>query len=175
MATTNLLVTGPPGSGKTTLISRVAETFEGRSFGGFYTEEIREEGRRVGFALVGFDGTRAVLAHTRIRGRCRVGKYGVDLEAFEAFLETIHLDAPEYEFIILDEIGKMEWCSPQFRMLVGDLLDAKKPLLATIALRGPAEIEAIKERGDVMLRAMTRESRDRMLPLLCHDLETLLR
>ncbi|MDG6256731.1 MAG: nucleoside-triphosphatase [Methanomicrobiaceae archaeon] len=171
---TNLLVTGPPGSGKTTLITRVAEAYAGRPFGGFYTEEIREEGRRVGFALVGFEGTRGLLAHSRIGGPCRVGKYGVDVEGFEAFLGAIRPDAPEHAFIVIDEIGRMEWYSPRFRTTIGTLLDAERPLFATIALRGPAEIEAIKARDDVLLRTLGRENRDRMLPTVCRDLEAML-
>jgi nucleoside-triphosphatase len=175
MATTNLLVTGSPGSGKTTLIKDIAEAFAGRHFGGFSTDEIREEGRRVGFTLQGFDGTQAVLAHTHIGGTRRVGKYGVDVEAFESFLADLHLDAPDYEFIIIDEIGKMEWYSPRFRTVIGRLLDAKRPLLATIARRGLAEIEEIKERRDVLLRVLNRNNRDRMLPVICRDLEHMLR
>ena len=173
-AGTNLLVTGPPRTGKTTLIRKVAETFSGRSFGGFYTGEIREGGRRMGFELVSFEGARAILADARIGGSCRVGKYGVDVAAFEAFLGAIDLDALCHEFTIIDEIGKMEWYSPRFRSIVGSLLDGEKPLLATIALRGPAEIEAIKERSDVLIRVMDRENRDRMLPAICRELERML-
>jgi nucleoside-triphosphatase len=173
-AETNLLVTGPPRAGKTTLIRNVAETFSGHSFGGFYTGEIREGGRRMGFELVSFGGARAILAHARIGGSCRVGKYGVDVAAFEAFLGAIDLDAPGHEFTIIDEIGKMEWHSPRFRGIVGSLLDGEKPLLATIALRGPAEIEAIKERGDVLIRVMNRENRDHMLPAICREVERML-
>jgi nucleoside-triphosphatase len=171
---TNLLVTGSPGTGKTTLVRGVAEAFADRSFGGFYTGESREGGTRVGFELVGFTGARGVLAHTRIGGPCRVGKYGVDVAAFEAFLGAIDLDAPDHEFAIIDEIGRMEWYSPRFRTLIGGLLDGEKPLLATIALKGPLEIEAIKERNDVLLHVITRENRDRLLPIICRDLEAML-
>ena len=45
----NILLTGPPRVGKTTLIMRVIEKIKNRGIGGFYTEEIREKGVRTGF------------------------------------------------------------------------------------------------------------------------------
>ena len=46
----NLFVTGRPGVGKTTLIRNVLDRLCVDA-GGFYTHEIRESGRRVGFAI----------------------------------------------------------------------------------------------------------------------------
>ena len=49
----NLLVTGLPGTGKTTLIRKILDTLPSRvSVSGFFTAEIRESGERVGFADV---------------------------------------------------------------------------------------------------------------------------
>ncbi|NQS79356.1 MAG: hypothetical protein HQQ74_11805, partial [Methanoculleus bourgensis] len=86
--TGNLLITGRPGSGKTTLIRRLAERFAGCSPVGFYTVEVREEGMRVGFDLVSLTGERRPLARTGFPGPCRVGKYGVDIPGFEEFLSS---------------------------------------------------------------------------------------
>ncbi|MDR7439301.1 MAG: nucleoside-triphosphatase, partial [Armatimonadota bacterium] len=44
-----MLLTGRPGVGKTTVVRAVVERLSAR-VGGFYTEEIREAGRRQGFA-----------------------------------------------------------------------------------------------------------------------------
>lgn len=79
-----LLLTGRPGVGKTTFIRRLAADL-GRSAGGFYTEEIRKSGDRVGFRLVTLDGHAAIFAHTDWvkRMRYRVGRYGVDLAVLD--------------------------------------------------------------------------------------------
>ena len=45
----NLLVTGLPGAGKTTLIIRLIERLRVLKTAGFYTEEIRAGGTRRGF------------------------------------------------------------------------------------------------------------------------------
>ena len=74
-----LLLTGPPQCGKTTVVRRVVARFSGRA-AGFYTREVRQGGRRVGFEIVTLDGETAWLSHVDFPGPLRVGKYGVDLE-----------------------------------------------------------------------------------------------
>jgi len=74
-----LLLTGAPGSGKTTVIRRLAAALQDSRLAGIYTAEIRTpDGERMGFRISTFDGQEAVMAHTRIGGPLRVGKYGVD-------------------------------------------------------------------------------------------------
>jgi nucleoside-triphosphatase len=75
----NLLLTGVPGCGKTTVICRIAERLRDRRPEGFYTDEVRYRGRRVGFRAVGLGGGSVMLAHVGFSGRHRVGRYGVDL------------------------------------------------------------------------------------------------
>ncbi|GAG28612.1 unnamed protein product, partial [marine sediment metagenome] len=79
----NVLLTGRPGIGKTTLIKKLIEA-SSLSKGGFYTKEVREEGQRVGFSLTTLDGKESLLAHIKIKSPYRVGRYGVDINTFEA-------------------------------------------------------------------------------------------
>ncbi len=46
-----LLLTGPPGVGKTTVLRRAADELSDLEIRGFVTEEIREAGQRVGFRI----------------------------------------------------------------------------------------------------------------------------
>ena len=64
------LVEGRPGAGKTTAALRLLGILRGRGVAveGFTTEEIREGGRRVGFAVTAVGGDRAVLAHVDLPG-----------------------------------------------------------------------------------------------------------
>jgi len=79
----NLLITGLPGVGKTTLIKKLSEALKGFHPIGFYTEEIREEGVRGGFELIDLDGRRGLLSHRDIRSPYKVGQYRVDIKGFE--------------------------------------------------------------------------------------------
>lgn len=64
----NILITGPPGCGKTTVIMKAAALLQGRRIAGFYTEEIRENHSRLGFRIITFSGTHGVLAHVGFTG-----------------------------------------------------------------------------------------------------------
>jgi nucleoside-triphosphatase len=126
---------------------------------GFYTEEIREGGVRQGFRWVGFDGRRGVLAHVGFSSRFRVGKYRVDVDGFDRFLEGIPFLAPATKLVIVDEIGKMECFSSEFRALVEDMMNSDKSFVATVALKGKGLIGDVKQRPGVELIEVTSKNR----------------
>jgi nucleoside-triphosphatase len=156
----NLLLTGPPGCGKTTLVRRIVEELQVLPVAGFYTEEIREGKERAGFALVSLDGGEGVLSHVRFPGPHRVGRYGVDIAGFEAFLEGLRAGDPGLRLVVIDEVGKMECLSGRFRSFLKERLDGPVPLLATIALRGTTPIGQVKARPDVRIITMGMEDRE---------------
>lgn len=146
--------------GKTTLVCKVAADLAHRRPVGFYTAEIRKRGARKGFELVSLDGRRGLLSHVDIRGPHRVGKYGVDVESFDRFLDQIQWPLPGAGLVVIDEIGKMECFSERFQALVRRLLDSDTPVLATIAGKGSGLIGEVKQRPDVELLELTTGNRD---------------
>ena len=159
----NLLITGLPGVGKTTLIKKISDSLMDLNPVGFYTEEIREEGIRKGFELVSFDGRKVILFHTDIKSPYRVGKYRVDVKGFEEFLGSIPFFNPNAHLMMIDEIGKMECLSDPFKKLMKELLDSEKSVIATIALKGSGFIEEIKKRNDMKLFEITQRNRNSLL------------
>jgi len=156
----NILITGLPGVGKTTLIKKISEELKHLHPVGFYTTEIREEGMRKGFELISLEGRKGILSHIDIKSPYRVGKYKVDIKSFEDFLDQIKFFAPTIGLIIIDEIGKMECFSDKFKKILNDILDSEKWVIATIALKGSELIAEIKKREDIKLFEMTKSNRD---------------
>ena len=156
----NFLVTGRPGVGKTTLIRAVLREL-GVDAGGFTTEEIREEGERVGFSITDLKGGSGVLARVDLDSPWRVGRYGVN----RADLESIGVAALDRaiagaRLIVMDEIGRMELCSPLFQDAVGRALDAPIPVLGTIQDRRNPFLDGIRARNDVEVITLTESNRD---------------
>ena len=166
----NILITGYPGVGKTTLITRLARTMMKNSPIGFYTTEIRERGLMQGFELISLDGRRGLLAHVDIKSPLHVGRYGVDVPGFEKIVEGIDFFGAGSPYVIIDEIGKMDCLSPRFCHIVLNLLDSDKTLIATVAYKGPAFITDIKKRRDVLLMEMQSENANNVFTAILREI-----
>ena len=166
------LLTGRPGVGKTTCLRRTLELL-GRPAGGFFTEEVRRQGTRVGFALVTLDARRAMLAEAGRRGGPRVGKYGVDLDALDRVgVPAIREAVRAGRLVVIDEIGKMEMASDAFRAAVEEALRSEVPILGTILAAPHPWADRIKAHPAVTLIDVTPANRDGLPAELARRLGT---
>jgi len=157
------LLTGRPGTGKTSLIKQVAAQLKGKA-GGFYTEEIRSQGIRLGFKLVTLDGQEAILAHVDFPSRYRVSKYGVDIDSLERVgVSALRQATRQCELVVVDEIGKMELFSAGFREAVREIVEGGKRVLGTIMFVPNPWADAIKRHPQVNLVEVTRANYHRVL------------
>ena len=158
-----VLLTGRPGCGKTTLIKRVVNELA-LPASGFYTEEIRKRGRRVGFKIITLDGEEAVLAHVDFNTKQRVGKYGLDLHALESIgTEAICIAMRARQLLVIDEIGPMEIRSRIFCDVVDEALESGKPILGTITARSFPFTNGIKKRHDITLIEVRPKNREQLV------------
>ena len=166
------LLTGKPGTGKTSLIKQAIAGMEDK-VGGFYTEEVRVQGVRQGFRLVTLDGRSAILAHINIQSPYRVSKYGVDIKSLdEVGVSALQKATKEFDLVVIDEIGKMELFSDNFRKTVLGIIDRGKKILGTIMLAPNPWADAIKQKSQVRLITVTRENHQQILEELRHWLKT---
>jgi nucleoside-triphosphatase len=158
------LLAGRPGIGKTTVADRLVALLRdaGLPLSGFVTREIRERGRRVGFAIATLDGRHGTLAHVEFPGPPRVGKYGVDV----AIMERVGIPAVcapgAGGVVIIDELGKMELASDGFRDAVSHVLDEGAALVATVQLGRHPFTDALKAQPGIELLRVTRENRGQL-------------
>lgn len=155
----NILITGQPRCGKSTLIEKVVERIELPATG-FFTREIREKGRRVGFSINTMDGREGILAHEDIKSRWRVGRYGVNLKDIDSIAVPAMLPTREEEIVVIDEIGRMECFSQLFKETLIGILDPRNRVIGSIAQKGDAFIQGLKEREDVTVINVTPHNRD---------------
>ena len=154
-----LLLTGPPGVGKTSVLRTTARKLAGFHLVGFYTEEIRAGRERRGFRLVTFAGAAAVIAHVDLPPP-RISRYGVDVATIDRFAVTLKDTSHRSAIYLIDEIGKMECLSAAFVEATRRLIDSGRPLVATVGQRGGGFIDDVKRRRDVEVWTVTRTTRD---------------
>jgi nucleoside-triphosphatase len=129
---TRILITGNPGSGKSTLMARLIEDVHARRLAGLSTPELRRAGTRVGFKIIDLTtGEEELLASTSGKGPA-VGKYHVNLAAIEKTVRRVEASLDASDFIFLDEIGKMELLSKSFEELVERVFSLAQPVIAVV-------------------------------------------
>ena len=132
--------------------------------GGFYTEEIRSRGVREGFRLVTLDGQSAILSHINIHSPYLVSKYGVDIDSLDRVgVSALHQAAQQCGLVVIDEIGKMELFSANFRDAVLQIISGGKRVLGTIMLNPHPWADAIKRQPQVKLIEVTRYNHHQVL------------
>ncbi len=157
-----ILLTGKPRVGKTTIIKDVVRRLPGQA-GGFYTEEMRERGRRQGFKIVTLEGQEGILAHVDIKSRMRVSKYGVNLAGLETIGVTAIREAIAHkDYVIIDEIGKMELFSQAFKDAVWEAVHSDRPILGTITLASHPWADSVKALPQVAVIEVTKANRDKI-------------
>ncbi len=164
-----VVVTGPPGIGKTTLVKKLVERLGDRAVG-FWTEEVRdpESRKRTGFVVVTTDGRRVLFASKTFTSKYLVGSYGVNLQRFEsAALPVLRkaLEAEKDKVVVIDEVGKMELFSKRFRELVGRIVhDPALNLVVTIPIRDVHPlVREIRRLPSAVLIELTRANREGMV------------
>ncbi|XP_023231564.1 cancer-related nucleoside-triphosphatase homolog [Centruroides sculpturatus] len=178
----HILLTGPPGIGKTTVVRKVYEKLKEYNTirtKGFYTEEIKSGGKRIGFDICSLDGRRGPLARISSGGSDgpRVGQYVVNLSSFENLaLPALETDNSLPTVLIIDEIGKMELFSTCFRQSVKEQFGRSPSLkiLATVPVRSRGKplsfVEDLKKRNDVEIYVVTKDNRDEVVAEIAEKL-----
>jgi len=147
--------------GKTTLIRKVLEELRIHPVG-FYTEEIREEGKRVGFRIEsltpGLPKMEGILARIDWPGSYQRGPFTINISDMEEIGARALEDALTCGgLILIDEIGSMELVSSRFQEAVMACLDSPRPVFGVIKAESNPFIDRIASRSDVEIIELTRE------------------
>ncbi len=168
----NIFLTGAPSSGKTTVIKKIIEKLDYPA-NGFYTEEERVDGKRVGFLMKTLDGRKGYLAHQDIKSDFHIRRYGVSIENIEG-IAVPSITPVKSNVIILDEIGKLECFSMAFKQAAVNALDVPNIVIGTITFGGDAFILEIKKREDMEINEVTEDNRDLLPDLILRQISNFL-
>jgi nucleoside-triphosphatase len=152
----NIFVTGNPRCGKSTLIQRLLAGVSDKNVSGFITPEIRVKDVRQGFKIIYLASKKEeILASINIKHGPNVSRYRVNVEGIDTIMDKFLESYDSSEYVIIDEIGMMEFYSIKFRETVSKVLDSNKKVVATLSRRF---VKKYKDKGQIY--TLTRESFD---------------
>ncbi len=169
----NIFLTGAPSSGKTTVIKKIIEGLD-HPANGFYTEEEKVDGKRVGFLMKTLDCKKSYLAHQDIKSDFHIRRYGVSIENIEG-IAVPSITPVKNNIIILDEIGKMECFSGAFKQAAINALDTPNIVIGTITFGGDDFIREVKKREDIEINEVTTDNRNSLPDLILRKISSLLK
>ena len=163
-----IVLTGQPGVGKSTVLEKVIQLYEGKKVGVICKEIRDKDGIRVGFMAVNSRGDSKVFAHTTaISSTFTVGKYFVDIEAIDSFIlpEISSAKTPD-TLVYIDEIGRMEAHSERFLATVDTIFGGDSSVLATVVRDPKPWSLQYKTNPLILVLTVTATNREKLPPIL---------
>jgi len=154
----NLLLTGVPGVGKSTLINKLLNRLAPqlkRSVGGYYTTRTVTDSSRVFYLNDHRTGEQIRMASWQD------GKLDVNYSAFDDFgVRSLSSALEINDIIVLDELGRFEEPCETFKSSVHAVLSSDKMVLGVLKVCDSPFIDSIKARDDVTVYTVTEQNRD---------------
>lgn len=164
----NVLLTGPKGIGKTTIIKKAIRRLGDRA-GGFFCEDIFDGKRLSGVKAHTLSGNEALLASPEIlndlaEGICRVGEFGVDLSVIGGLMvPAVHEAIASRKVVMVDEIGPILASAPALVQVIESALGSDNPVFGTVTEDEGPFFESLKARPDTLVLVVTKANRETLL------------
>lgn len=138
------------------MIQRLLDEISDKNVSGFITPEIRINDARQGFKIIDLASKEEeILASLNIKHGPSVSRYRVNVDGIDAIMDKFLESYESSEYVIIDEIGMMEFYSKKFRETVRMVLDSDKKVIATLSKRF---VKKYKDKGQIY--TLTRENFD---------------
>ena len=163
----NIFITGNPGCGKSTLIQKFLEEISDKKVSGIITPEIRVNRARQGFKIIDLaSGNEEILASVNIERGPGVSRYRVNVEGIEKIMDKFLESFKDSEYVVIDEIGMMEYFSKKFKETIRMVLGSDKNVIATLSKRF---VKEFKNKGQIYY--LTRDNFDEIYLKLLSQLK----
>ena len=153
----HVLITGPRGAGKSTLIRRLTEELALPIVGFETKKEETEPDEQLGIPVyICLAGS----AERQLVGYGGNGHSHIYTEVIDRFAAQLPTSAPSGHLVVMDEIGTMESNSQAFCRAIMTLLDGDTPVLAAVKEKDATFLNAVKNHPNCKLFRITEENRN---------------
>ncbi|MCL4332130.1 MAG: NTPase [Candidatus Thermoplasmatota archaeon] len=129
-------ITGPTGAIKAEVLKKIIEILEkeGKIVQGVLVSEILNAGKLTGYSLYDLNTKKKVLfADASILSRVKIDKIGVDTRLLEeTLIPSLEKAREAADYIVIDEIGKLEGTTKLVQKEINNTLEFDKPLVLTL-------------------------------------------